>query len=82
MTTPSRKIRPYRNITDDYIEEHLEELVALAVQTNIPLQAIIQVRTILELERTNNLYVDNAELHDEEMMRIINALEHIAYEPK
>jgi len=66
-----------------YIEEqdilnYIEILTKISTKTKLPLDQVIKIAEIKQLERRNNLYVSNGDVHDEQMSGLGDLLNKIA----
>jgi hypothetical protein len=69
--------RNWRSITESDIKEHIEMIKQLAKETKLTVDQVIKVEELLELERRNNLYVSNGDIHDEQMQGLGEILQEI-----
>lgn len=69
---PTRNRRFY---SPTQLEKELETLLDISRKYKVPIADIIQLKIALEMERSNNAYVDNGDAWDEHMEGISQLLE-------
>ena len=66
-TLLEQKPRNYKSVEIEQVEERLKEFKDIADVNKVSLSDVIATAKILELERRNNLFVANGDIHDEQM---------------
>lgn len=56
-----------KSITKADVESLLDEMLDISARYKIPVTYVLSAREILELERRNNLYLQNGDTFDEQM---------------
>jgi len=69
-TLYNQQEREYRNINKNEAGIFFEDMLSLAKQYKLTNQEVISGLKVLELRRQNNLYVNNGDIHDEQMSGI------------
>ncbi|MBD2043479.1 hypothetical protein [Microcoleus sp. FACHB-672] len=59
--------RNHRRVTDSELDAFLSDAVKLAKKHSINVAEVIKAKGVLELERRNDLYVNNGDSFDEQM---------------
>ncbi len=62
--------RNFRNVEKEDVEERLKDFISIAKKHKVSLSDVISTAKITELERSNNLFVANGDIHDEQMAGI------------
>lgn len=62
--------RNHRRVTDSELDAFLSDAVKLAKKHSINVAEVIKAKEVLELERRNDLYVNNGDSFDEQMSGI------------
>ena len=53
--------------TRDQVPDRLQYYMRIAKENQVSLSDVLKVKELLELERRNNLYVANGDIHDEQL---------------
>lgn len=73
-TLKNQKPRNYNNVTKSDIIFYCEEIKYISKQSGFTINQIIEIIKIKELERKNNLYVNNGDIFDEQMSGLAEIL--------
>jgi len=66
-TLLEQKPRNYKSVESAQVEEKLKDFMRIAKVHKVVLHDVIKTARILEIERANNLFVANGDIHDEQM---------------
>ncbi|MBR8534413.1 hypothetical protein KDU71_02490 [Carboxylicivirga sediminis] len=69
--------RNYSKIDENRLETFIEEINEVAQNTGVSLETALKAREILEIERRNDLFVANGDIHDEQMGGFGDLLENL-----
>ena len=69
--------RGLKSISLEKVENELKFLIEIADRNEVDLQDVISVANLLEKERATNAYIENGDIHDEQMMGIGEILERL-----
>jgi len=62
--------RNFRSVKTEDVEERLKDFISIAKLHKVSLSDVINTAKIMEMERSNNLFVANGDIHDEQMAGI------------
>jgi hypothetical protein len=74
----SQQERNYRSVSNESVDGFLKDAAKLAKKHNVTVADVIATATLLQLERKNDLYVANGDIHDEQMAGVGEILQRIA----
>lgn len=74
-TLQQQPARNYSKIDENRLETFIEEINEVAQKTGVSLETALKAREILEMERRNDLFVANGDIHDEQMSGFGDLLE-------
>lgn len=77
-TLQHQEPRKFHSINKEDIITSIETLKKIASQSKLSIDQVIKIVEIKELERKNDLYVANGDIHDEQMSGIGYLLEEIS----
>lgn len=63
-------VRTYSSVEMKDVELFLEDIKSLSEKHKLPIENVLEAYKIKEMERTNDLYVNNGNAHDEQMSGI------------
>lgn len=78
-TLQDQPLRKYLRVTKTDIEQLLEEATTLSVDYEVSLADVLMAYRIKELERRNDLFVNNGDIFDEQMAGIGEILQEISH---
>ena len=65
-----QKPRNRNSINDNIIIREINEIEQISIETGWTVENILKLKEIHEMERANNLYIDNGDAHDEQIADI------------
>ncbi len=74
----SQQERNFRSVSNESLDGFLSHAAKLAKKHSVTVSDVIAAATLLQLERKNDLYVANGDIHDEHMAGIGEILQSIA----
>ena len=70
--------REDKSVSIEYVSGFLNEVSELAKKHKVSMADVIEARKVLELERRNDLYLSNGDIHDEQMAGIGKEIQEVA----
>jgi len=69
--------RERQSISDTGLEAKINSISQIVSKTNKSFDQVVRVLEVMEFERRNNLFIDNGDVFDEQMIRFRRILEEI-----
>lgn len=63
----NQNVRIRYSVEKKEVESFLDDIKSLSVRHKVSIENVLEAYKVKELERTTDLYVDNGDIHDEQM---------------